>query len=222
MKTLEPYIPLNEIKPDDLHLLVCRQEPRRTFRVQKRKEIPGMLSLARGFSISGADGPAAEDFRHFLQNCMLVRECACGVPIDCSLAPELARPGRYENCRMEIRPDRIRIKAENEAGISRALLCLEDVMRRQNTPDLKFGVMHDWTCQRLRISRSPIASYRFGGGWELLRNTDFYPDEYLNRLRRARINAIWVAGLFREMIKSEILPEITEFADEKRLTIFGF
>ncbi len=217
MKTLEPYIPMNEIRPDELLKLVNQVEPHRTFPVQKRKEIPGTLSLARGFSLTGVDGPAADDFRHFLRNCMLVRECAGGVPIDCRLRPELARPGRYENCRMEIRPARIRIEAENEAGLSRALLYLEDAMRRRNSPNLKFGVMRDWTCQRLRISRSPIASYRFGGGWELLRDTNFYPDEYLNRLRRARINTIWVAGLFREMIKSEVLPEITGNADEKAL-----
>ncbi|MCC6424392.1 MAG: hypothetical protein IT447_13020 [Phycisphaerales bacterium] len=58
------------------------------------------------------------------------------------------------------------------------------------------------------ITRSPIAAYRFKTGWELLDEHDYCPDEYLANLANCGINGIWVAGLFRTLIASTILPEL--------------
>lgn len=58
------------------------------------------------------------------------------------------------------------------------------------------------------ITRSPIAAYRFKTGWELLDENDYYPEEYLASLQRCGINGIWVAGLFRTLIASRVLPEL--------------
>lgn len=58
------------------------------------------------------------------------------------------------------------------------------------------------------ITRSPIAAYRFKSGWELLDDHDYYPEEYLENLQRSGINGIWVAGLFRTLIASKVLPQL--------------
>jgi hypothetical protein len=127
-------------------------------------------------------------------------------------------PGEgFEKCRIITTRNRCLIEAEDITGLRRALLNLEDEMTIRRYPEIPYGEASDFTYEKIRISHSPLASYRFGSGWELNRPENFYPDEYLNSLAHCRVNAIWVAGAFREIIKSEVIPELTPDADERAL-----
>ncbi len=216
--SLEPYIPLNQLPVEELLSLVDRPVHTVSCRDAGCDNVAGTVSLAAGVCLSGAEGVAGEDFLEFLRVGMQIGEFSSGMPVLCRIDRKLARPGKYESCRITVTPERVLVEAEDRGGLSRALLLLENTMRRYRAPLLPLGVMRDSTFERLRISRSPVASYRFGGGWELLRDEDFYSDHYFNTLRRVHINAIWVAGLFREMIHSDVLPELTPEADERALT----
>jgi hypothetical protein len=98
--------------------------------------------------------------------------------------------------------------ARESAGIRRGLIFLEDQMSAKRSPVLPLGKQVRWTSITDRITRSPIAAYRWNTGWELLDDYDYYPEEYLNKLMHCGINGIWVAGLFRTLIHTEILPEL--------------
>ncbi len=104
--------------------------------------------------------------------------------------------------------DSCEILARNPVSIIRALVYLEDEMTRCCRPFLKIGKQTRWSTITERITRSPIAAYRWKTGWELIDDNDYYPDEYLNHLTHCGINGIWVAGLFRTLISSDVLPEL--------------
>lgn len=121
--------------------------------------------------------------------------------------PEL--PGNaVEKCRITVTAQMCLIETEDAAGLRRAFIHLEENMTAHRYPELAFGTTEDYTFEKMRISRSPLATYRFGGGWELNHEENFYPDAYLNALAHCHVNGIWVAGLFREMIPSAVLPEL--------------
>jgi len=84
-------------------------------------------------------------------------------------------------------------------------------------PALKREKKAYYKTTEIRISRSPIATYRFGTGWELENDENPYPDEYLNGLAHCGINTVWVAGIFRNLIKSRIIPEATPNANASGL-----
>ena len=157
-----------------------------------------------------------QDFENFLVKSMQVELHEGGALIK-AVRTKLYGSG-VEKCRSITDSAASRIEAEDIAGLRRALFNLEDEMTARRYPELPFGEISDFTYEKVRISRSPLASYRFGSGWELNRPENFYPDEYLNALAHCRINAIWVAGMFREILKSKVLPELTEEADERALT----
>ena len=156
-----------------------------------------------------------QDFENFLVKSMEVVLRKDGILIK-AVKTELAGSG-LEKCRTITDSSTCNIEAENIAGLRRALFNLEDEMTMRSYPEIPFGELSDFSNKKVRISRSPLASYRFGSGWELKRPEDFYPDEYLNALSHCQINAIWVAGAFREIIKSQVLPALTDEADEKAL-----
>lgn len=157
-----------------------------------------------------------QDFEEFLVKSMQVKIYRGGVVIK---AVKTVIPGDgFEKCQTITTPSACRIEAEDIAGLRRALFNLEDEMTARRYPEIPLGETSDFTYEKVRISRSPLASYRFGSGWELNRPENFYPDEYLNALTHCRVNAIWVAGMFREILKSRVLPELTGEADERALT----
>ncbi len=113
-----------------------------------------------------------------------------------------------ESYQVEVKKDRCKIVGVGVEGIRRALIHLEDEMSSRRGPFLPEGTVTRECRVKVRISRSPYATYRFGTGWELENDGDFYPDEYLNRLAHAGINAIWVAGFFQNLIATKSIPEL--------------
>lgn len=100
------------------------------------------------------------------------------------------------------------ITSRTADGLRRAIVFLEDEMIRNQAPFLRTGEYAGYTFIEDRITRSPVAPYRWLTGWELQDSNNYYPDEYLNKLMHCGINGIWVAGLLRNHIHSDILPEL--------------
>jgi hypothetical protein len=219
---LEPWI--NKNQPDVTELWETLQTPVHTTVLRSAQSGPkdNTLDLAPGieFCLEGWDDSAElnllrQDFESFLVKSMQTKVCRDGIVIK---AVKTTIPGNgFEKCRTITIPSECRIEAEDVSGLRRALFNLEDEMTARRYPEIPFGEVSDFTYEKVRISRSPLASYRFGSGWELNRPENFYPDEYLNALAHCRINAIWVAGMFREILKSKVLPELTVEADERAL-----
>jgi len=159
--------------------------------------------MAREFEAS------IKDFRDFLSVAMDVPETMRGYRIVLSRGNlENCPAGATEAFEISVDPTRCEITTPDSGGARRALIFLEDQMSSKRSPVLSLGTQRRWTTIADRITRSPIAAYRFKTGWELLDEHDYYPDEYLNRLAHCGINGIWVAGLFRTLIRTEILPEL--------------
>jgi hypothetical protein len=219
---LEPYITKNQ--PDITKLWKILKEPVHSDvrRNTDRQPQANALDLAKGFELRLENWSNDEelevlcnDFENFMIQAMKVFPRSGGTVIE-AVRKEIKEDG-YEKCRIITTTGKCVIEAENLAGLRRALFNLEEDMTERGYPEISLGESYDFAFQKIRMSRSPLASYRFGSGWELNRHENFYPDEYLNALAHCRINAIWVAGLFREMLKSQTLPELTRDADERAL-----
>ncbi len=184
----------------------------RALRPNETKE----ADLSRGYSFKIASAELARslkintaDFHRFMSVCMDVKPGSSG----CSI---LLEPGRPRNCPAEAREafhisvtdDSCRIVAAGADGARRALVYLEDEMTLRRAPFLRRGEHFRWAGIVDRITRSPIAPYRWFTGWELEEPGDYYPEEYLNRLMHCGIDGIWVAGLLRNVVASRVLPEL--------------
>jgi len=113
-----------------------------------------------------------------------------------------------EGVGVHLRADGCDIEAAGLAGFRRGLFLLEDEMLLRRAPVLPVGTLERRYAVRDRISRSPLAPYRWLSGWELETPGEFYPDAYLNRLAHAGVNGIWVAALLRNLVPSRVLPEL--------------
>ncbi len=194
---------------EPLHATSLRQ-PGRVARPGKE------ATLDRGYrlEISGFDGephlPAlVEDLTEFLHGAMELCPTPQGFPIRLvqGCVGE-APPEAAEAHRLKITPEGGELTAETLDGLRRAVFRLEDEMQLRRAPILPLGEATHWTRLRTRISRNPLAPYRWLSGWELESDWECYPDAYLNRIAHAGVNALWVPGLFRNLIASPILPEL--------------
>ncbi len=103
------------------------------------------------------------------------------------------------------------IAAADTEGVRRALIYLEDEMRRREGAFLPFGEIARRPFVRTRISRCffspPSHSPDKQVVNELADEVDYYPDEYLNRLAHDGINGLWLGAHVRDLIPSAIVPE---------------
>ncbi len=115
----------------------------------------------------------------------------------------------FEAYRIEIKREEIRISANDTEGIRRAIICLEDELRRSEAPFLTLRVIQRKPCVKSRITRcffSPInRPPKFGD--ELSDDIDYYPDEYLNRLMHDGTNGVWIYTRFSDILPSDIIEE---------------
>ena len=159
------------------------------------------------------------DFRSFMKNCLEVPDLPnSGYTFSVAMNDEVAA-ATAESFSLDIGQSGCRISASDINGIRRALIYLEDEMSIRRFPALPLKTVARSPSVKLRISRSPLASYRFGTGWELDKQNDAYPEEYLNKMAHCGINAIWVAGILRELVHSKVLPEMT--VPETRLELLA-
>ena len=121
-----------------------------------------------------------------------------------------------ESFRAEITADGVQITGDTE-GIRRALIWLEDSLRRAEGPYLTPGVTERHAVIRSRITRcffSPInRPPKFGD--ELSDDIDYYPDEYLNRLMHDGANGVWIYTRFSDLMESSFVPSWGKNADSR-------
>ncbi len=176
----------------------------------------GEVSLAGGYALEAsafAGRPhldvLLDDWRRFMSVVMETHAAEGGYPIQLQCGPARAAPdGGFEAHEIDVTESGCRITAPDMEGLRRALFRLQDEMRLRRAPILPAGREARWTNIRTRISRSPIAPYRWLSGWELEDGNDYYPEAYLSRLAHSGVNGIWVAGLLRNLVASTVIPEL--------------
>ena len=112
-----------------------------------------------------------------------------------------------ESFHLEICEDGISVCGDRE-GVRRALIWLEDELRRAEAPYLTPRAVERRAVIRSRITRcffSPINRYpKFGD--ELSDDIDYYPEEYLDRLMHDGANAVWIYTRFSDLVESSLVP----------------
>ena len=186
----------------------------RLMRDRERTAAAGEADLSAGYSVR-VDGRAARlesaiaDFHMFMPVSMGVKQEAGAYRIDCRIGlPEGCPGGAAEAFHLRATARACQITARDSEGIRRALIYVEDEMLARGGPFLPAGDVSRWAVVEDRITRSPVAPYRWLSGWELEHNREYYPDEYLNKLAHCGMNGIWVAGLLSRMVASRTLPEL--------------
>lgn len=132
---------------------------------------------------------------------------AGGFPVRLRRGP-VAEPAGTEDVDLRVDAAGCHMAASGLAGIRRGLFLLEDEMQLRRAPVLPVGEFQRRYVVRDRITRSPVAPYRWLSGWELESDGDFYPEAYLSRLAHAGVNGLWVAALLRNLVPSRVLPEL--------------
>ena len=123
-----------------------------------------------------------------------------------------------ESFRLEIDSVRCKIIAGETEGIRRGIFYLEDLILQQNGPYLPHGTVERQPFIERRISRCFFGPIKRPPKMrdELLDDTDYYPDQYLNRLAHEGVNGLWLTVEFRDLVATEFTPDAGKDA-EKRL-----
>ena len=185
------------------------RDPNRAAAVQE-------ADLASGCSLEIADRKAAEtlatataDFHAFMSVAMEVKRNSGGHAVRLRLGqPQGCPPGAAEAFQVRVAAEASEVTARDSEGLRRGLIYLEDEMLTRGGPVLPLGTAARWAVVEERITRSPVAPYRWLSGWELEHDADYYPDEYLNKLAHCGMNGIWVSGLLSRLVASRALPEL--------------
>ncbi len=113
----------------------------------------------------------------------------------------------FEEYEIEICNDKIIIYADDTEGVRRAVIFLEDEIRRKEGPFLQAKKIKRTPKIKSRITRcvfSPInRAPKFGD--ELSDYIDYYPEEYLNRLMHDGANGVWIYTRFSDLAENSIL-----------------
>ena len=124
----------------------------------------------------------------------------------------------FEEYHILIEDKKITVTANDTEGIRRALIFLEDEMRRHDGAILTKGNIERRPFVKTRISRCFFSSpsHSPDGDYvnELCDDLDYYPEEYLNRLMHDGINGLWIGAHFRDILESSVIPEYAK--DGKR------
>ncbi|MBE5749540.1 MAG: hypothetical protein E7346_01555 [Clostridiales bacterium] len=127
--------------------------------------------------------------------------------------------GKKEGYKIEVTENSVRILSEDTEGIRRALIFIEDEMQRRDGAFLQKGVIERFPFITTRISRCyftpPSHNDNQGMVNELDSDIDYYPEEYLNRLMHDGINGLWIGSNFRDLVKTDIIPEHGEGAEKR-------
>jgi hypothetical protein len=211
----ESFVPENQPELTKLREFLSRPVHSQSLLDPGRKLKADEVDLSSGFQleIKHCDDQrvktVVDDFIKFMAVCMETAACQDAYKLTVRFTPmDKPREASFNSFSLDIKSDKCVISADAVNGLRKALIYLEEEMALRRYPALQIGKKEISTPVRTRISRSPIAPYRFGGGWELEKGEDFYPEEYLNGLAHCGINAIWVTGTLRDIIPSSILPEI--------------
>ena len=116
---------------------------------------------------------------------------------------------KFEAYVIEIAPDKITVTANDTEGMRRALIYIEDELRRREGAFLEPCTIKRAPHIRRRITRcffSPINRPPKNGD-ELSDDIDYYPEEYLNRLMHDGANGVWIYTRFSDLVPSSYIEE---------------
>lgn len=121
---------------------------------------------------------------------------------------EKSKGMKVESYRITISDAECLIESSDTEGIRRAIYYIEDEMYRREGTFLPKGEIYRYAVIKTRISRGFLnPHYCPGCDGELADDTEYYPDNYLNRLAHDGVNALWVQERFRVLLPSKIIPE---------------
>jgi len=192
-----------------LHARRLRDARRRALADQEADLSGGWRFDAAAFDGLPHADAALDDLRRFMTVVMDTRETRDGYPLRFLRGSPSGCPAEGAEAH-GVRVDRHEcvVTARDTDGLRRAAFRLQDEMLRRRAPLLPLGETARWAPVRTRVSRSPVAPYRWLSGWELEDDHDYYPEEYLRKLAHCGVNGIWVAGLLRNLVASKAAPEL--------------
>ena len=136
---------------------------------------------------------------------------------DYSVSIKKSKTSCFEEYSLTVSPDGCTIEADDTEGIRRALVYLEDLIKKAEGAFLPCG----------KTTRRPVIKSRITRGFfsptnrppknidELWDDVDYYPDEYLNRLAHDGNNGLWIYTHFKDLIPSDIIPEYGEGSERR-------
>ena len=110
-----------------------------------------------------------------------------------------------ESYTIKCSPDGVSIEGVDDSGLMYGVFYLEELMKFRKAPILKYQNVKRSPILETRIFRSPMAFYYQE---ELLQINDAYPDNYLLKLAHHGFNGIWLRGILRDLVKTDIFPEL--------------
>lgn len=183
----------------------------------RQPEVETELSLSCGYRIDPGHfskephlSILLDDLKAFLHTVMGVSETPGGIPISFERDEAGSKPSLpdTEEHLLLITSFRVILRAQNINGLRRAIFRIQDEMLIRSAPIVPLGSHRYSTSLHRRISRNPLAPYRWLSGWELEDDVDYYPEAYLSRIAHAGVNALWIPALFRNLIASQEIPEL--------------
>lgn len=112
---------------------------------------------------------------------------------------------------IHITENNIIIEGHDDSGIMYGVFYLEEQMKINNAPVLKKGTINRKPLLKTRILRSPMAFYY---AEELLDIDNAYPETYLNKMAHHGINGIWLRGILRDLVKTQVFPELGQNSEK--------
>ena len=141
------------------------------------------------------------------------------------LAFEKYELSTFESYKIRVSKEGITVISGDTEGIRRALIYIEDEMKRRGGSFLPVGEISRTPFIKNRISRCYFTPSSHAAieetENELCDDRDYYPDEYLCRLMHDGINALWLGASLRYLVKTPIVPEYGVDADKRMKKLNG-
>lgn len=166
---------------------------------------------------SGVLQTAFSDLNRFFDECGISRAGSFEI-----IAESGGTASNDDSFEMNVSKTSCRIIAGNTEGIRRGIFYLEDALGESDGPFLKVGAVQRSPWMKDRISRcffGPVKRPPLNRD-ELADDSDYYPEEYLNRLAHEGVNGLWLTIEFKDLCKTSVTPEYGVDA-EKRLEKLG-
>src|SRR5690606_22879325 len=186
---------------------------------------PNELDLSQGWSLvspvrQGILETALSEFTRFCRQAMnatIVRSAESKAKEDGRTIRIQIDPGEdpsAESFRIQSRPSEIIIYASSSRGVMRGLQQLQKMMSMRRAPFIPSPFEKEFSPA---LSPRIIFPYfaRYGDVLGDPHFDDYYPEGFLSRLSRMGFSALWLAGVLRDLVGSQVLPDFGAGDDER-------